>query len=67
MCGTNCHDPDTPTAYGESFQQIESAEAVDDLTFRVTFKRVMARALITWAFGIMPRHGLEGADLDATR
>jgi peptide/nickel transport system substrate-binding protein len=59
-------DPETPTAYGESFQQIESAEAVDPLTFRVTFKRVMARALITWAFGIMPKHLLEGADLDAS-
>ena len=59
-------DPDTPTAYGESFQQVELAEAVDDLTFRVTFKKVMARALITWAFGIMPRHLLEGADLDAS-
>jgi peptide/nickel transport system substrate-binding protein len=59
-------DPDTPTAYGESFQQVESAEALDDLTFRVTFKRVMARALITWGFGIMPRHLLEGQDLDAS-
>jgi peptide/nickel transport system substrate-binding protein len=57
-------DPDTPTAYGEPFSQIETAEAVDDLTFRVTYRRVMAKALITWAFGIMPRHLLEGVDLD---
>lgn len=59
-------DPDTPTAYGESFQQIESAEAVDDLTFRVTYKNVLAKALITWGFGIMPKHLLEGADLDSS-
>ncbi|MDR2386320.1 MAG: peptide-binding protein [Deltaproteobacteria bacterium] len=57
-------DPNTPTAYGEAFSQIESAEAVDDLTFRVTFKRVMARALITWGFSIMPKHLLEGVNLD---
>jgi peptide/nickel transport system substrate-binding protein len=57
-------DPNTPTAYGEPFTQIESAEAVDDLTFRVTYKRVMARALITWGFGIMPKHLLAGVNLD---
>jgi peptide/nickel transport system substrate-binding protein len=57
-------DPNTPTAYGEAFTQIESAQAIDDLTFSVTFKRVMARALITWGFSVMPKHLLEGVDLD---
>jgi peptide/nickel transport system substrate-binding protein len=59
-------DPDTPTAYGESFQQIESAEAIDDLTFRATWRRPMAKALVSWSFGVMPRHVLEGADLDSS-
>jgi peptide/nickel transport system substrate-binding protein len=57
-------DPNTPTAYGEPFSQIESAEAPDDLTFRVTYKKVMAKALITWSFGIMPKHLLDGVNLD---
>lgn len=57
-------DPNTPTAYGESFQQIETAEAVDDLTFKVVYKRVLAKALITWAFGIMPKRLMEGVNLD---
>jgi peptide/nickel transport system substrate-binding protein len=59
-------DPDTPTAYGEPFQQIAKAEALDDLTFQVTYKRVMARALITWGSGILPKHLLEGQDLDSS-
>ncbi|MDR3135648.1 MAG: peptide-binding protein, partial [Deltaproteobacteria bacterium] len=57
-------DPNTPTAYGEPFSQIESAVALDELTFRVTFKRVLAKALISWGFGIMPKHLLEGVNLD---
>jgi peptide/nickel transport system substrate-binding protein len=57
-------DPNTPTAYGESFLQIESAEAIDPLTFQVTYKTVFAQAIETWAIGIMPKHLLEGQDLD---
>jgi peptide/nickel transport system substrate-binding protein len=53
-------DPNTPTAYGEPFTQMESAVAVDDLTFKVTYKQVMASALMNWSFGIMPKHLLEG-------
>jgi peptide/nickel transport system substrate-binding protein len=59
-------DPLTPTAYGENFVQIESAEAVDPLTFRVVYKRVMAAAVDNWAFSIMPKHLLEGQDLDSS-
>jgi peptide/nickel transport system substrate-binding protein len=57
-------DPNTPTPYGDNFLQIESAEAVNPLTFKVTYKRVMAQALDTWGLGIMPKHLLEGQDLD---
>jgi peptide/nickel transport system substrate-binding protein len=56
-------DPGTPTAYANSFQQIETAEAVDDRTFRVTYRRPLAKALSTWSFSIMPAHLLEGRDL----
>jgi peptide/nickel transport system substrate-binding protein len=57
-------DPLTPTPYGENFIQIESAQAEDPLTFQVTYKRPMAKSLSTWAFNIMPRHLLEGVNLD---
>jgi peptide/nickel transport system substrate-binding protein len=56
-------DPQTPTAYGEDFKQVEKAEAPDDYTFRVTYPRPYAPALITWAFSIMPAHLLEGQDV----
>jgi peptide/nickel transport system substrate-binding protein len=60
-------DPGTPTAYANSFQQIETAEAVDDHTFRVTYRRPLAKALSTWSFSIMPAHLLEGpGDLAAS-
>jgi peptide/nickel transport system substrate-binding protein len=56
-------DPGTPTAYANSFQQIEKAEVVDDHTFRVTYRRPLAKALSTWSCSIMPAHLLEGRDL----
>ncbi|MDR2141157.1 MAG: peptide-binding protein [Deltaproteobacteria bacterium] len=59
-------DPLTATPYGEPFTQIETAQALDDLTFIVTYKRPLARALGIWGFGIMPRHLLEGQDLSAS-
>ena len=56
-------DPKTPTAYAEQFKQVEKAEIVDDHTFRVTYKRPFARALITWGMEIVPAHLLEGKDI----
>ncbi|MDR3038261.1 MAG: peptide-binding protein [Candidatus Adiutrix sp.] len=59
-------DPNTPTAYANSFQQIEKAEAVDDLTFRVTYKRPLAKALSSWSFAIMPAHLLKSRPLETS-
>ncbi len=59
-------DPHTPTAYAESYKQVKTAEAVDDHTFRVTYERPLARALISWCFDIMPAHLLKGRDLEAS-
>jgi len=56
-------DPRTPTAYANSFQQIENAEVLDDHTFRVTYRRPLAKALSAWSFPIMPAHLMEGQDL----
>ncbi len=37
---------------------------VDDYTFRVTYEKPFAPALQSWAIGILPRHLLEGKDVD---
>jgi peptide/nickel transport system substrate-binding protein len=57
-------DPKTPTPYGEDFRQVAEASAPDPLTFKVTYRRVLASAVSVWGFSIMPRHLLEGVDLD---
>lgn len=59
-------DPKTPTAYGEPYKQVKTAETPDDYTFIVTYERPLARALISWCFHQMPAHLLEGQDLEAS-
>ena len=65
-------DPKTPTAYAESFRQVRTAEVVDRYTYRVTYEKPYAPALISWGLWILPRHILEpvwkaGVDLRTTR
>lgn len=65
-------DPKTPTAYGESFRQIRQTEVVDPYTYRVTYDRPYAPALLSWGMWVLPRHLLEpawkaGTDLRTTR
>ena len=65
-------DPKTPTAYAESFRQIRHAEVVDRYTYRVTYEKPYAPALLSWGVWILPRHILEaswkaGVDLRTTR
>ncbi|MEZ4600539.1 MAG: peptide-binding protein [Syntrophotaleaceae bacterium] len=56
-------DPKTPTAYAERYLQVDKAEVLDPYTFRVTYKKPLATALISWAFAIHPKHLLEGTDI----
>jgi len=56
-------DPKTPTAYAGDFMKIKKAEVQDDYTFRVTYDKPFAPALISWASAIMPRHLLAGKDI----
>jgi peptide/nickel transport system substrate-binding protein len=56
-------DPRTPTAYSGDFQLVKSAQVVDDYTFRVTYDKPFAPALISWGTSILPRHLLEGKDI----
>jgi len=59
-------DPETPTAYAESYLQVEKAEAPDDYTFRVTYAEPYAPALISWGMPILPKHLLEGKMITAS-
>ncbi len=56
-------DPKTPTAYAERYLQVDKAEVLDPHTFRVTYRKPLATALISWAFAVHPRHLLEGQDI----
>lgn len=57
-------DPKTVTAYADDFKQVEKAEVLDKFTFRVTYARAFAPALLSWGFKIMPAHLLEGRDIN---
>ncbi len=64
-------DPKTPTAYGESFRQVRHTKVVDRYTYRVTYEKPYAPALLSWGIWILPRHILEapwkaGVDLRTT-
>ncbi|MHB8138037.1 MAG: peptide-binding protein [Smithellaceae bacterium] len=56
-------DPKTPTAYNGDFLKIKKAEALDDYTFRVTYDKPFAPALISWASAVLPKHLLSGTDI----
>ena len=53
-------DPRTPTPYGETFRQVQSAEVVDRYTYRVHYAQPYAPALGRWGIWILPKHLLDG-------
>jgi peptide/nickel transport system substrate-binding protein len=56
-------DPKTPTAYAGDFLKVKRVEAIDDYTFRVTYDKPFAPALISWGSAVLPRHLLAGKDI----
>jgi peptide/nickel transport system substrate-binding protein len=56
-------DPKTPTAYAGDFLLVKEAKVLDDYTFKVTYGKPFAPALISWSTAILPRHLLEGRDI----
>jgi len=56
-------DPKTPTAYAGDFLKVKKAEVLDDYTFRVTYDKPFAPALISWGSAILPKHLLAGTDI----
>ncbi|HEY3276554.1 MAG TPA: peptide-binding protein [Syntrophorhabdaceae bacterium] len=59
-------DEKTPTAYSGDFKLVKEAQVLDDYTFKVTYEKPFAPALISWNAAIMPRHLLEGRDITAS-
>ena len=56
-------DPKTPTAYAGDFLKVKKAEVLDPYTFRVTYDRPFAPALMSWGAAVMPKHLMEGRDI----
>jgi len=52
-------DPKTPSPYRSDYQDVERVEAIDPHTVRVTYKKPYAKALLSWAMSMMPKHLLE--------
>jgi len=56
-------DPQTPTAYAEDYLAVKEFKRTGEYSFEVRYDKPFARALVTWAHAILPRHLLEGQDL----
>ncbi len=56
-------DPETPTAYAESFRQVKSVETPDPYTFIAHYDKPYAPALLSWGMPVHPKHLLEGVDI----
>jgi len=56
-------DPKTPTAYAGDFLKVKKAEVLDPYTFRVTYDKPFAPALMSWGSAIYPKHLLAGKDI----
>jgi len=59
-------DPRVKTPYSGDFERIESLQAIDAHTVRVVYKEPFAPALSSWGMPIIPKHLLEGEDLNTT-
>jgi len=59
-------DPKVATPYSSSYMDVAKAEVIDKLTFRVTYKEPFSPALESWSMGVIPKHLLEGKDLNTS-
>ncbi|MBI9081272.1 MAG: peptide-binding protein [Pseudodesulfovibrio sp.] len=60
-------DPETPTAYAENFKVVKRFGLTGRFSFEVEYERPFAKALVTWAMDILPKHALENEDLLNTK
>ncbi len=59
-------DPTVKTPFSSDYERIQSVEAVDPRTVRVTYREPFAPALESWMMGIIPKHLLEHEDVNTT-
>ncbi len=57
-------DPKVATPYGSSYMDVKKAEVLDRYTFRVVYKEPFSPALESWSMGVIPKHLLDGKDLN---
>jgi peptide/nickel transport system substrate-binding protein len=57
-------DPNVATPYSSSYTDVKKAEVVNRYVFRVTYKEPFSPALESWTAGIVPKHLLEGKDIN---
>lgn len=57
-------DPKVATPYGSSYMDVSRAEVVNKYVFRVTYKEPFSPALESWGMGIIPKHLLDGKDIN---
>ncbi|MFH1678379.1 MAG: peptide-binding protein, partial [Candidatus Omnitrophota bacterium] len=60
-------DPQVRTPYSGDFERVLSFDVIDDYTIKVTYKEPFAPGLSSWGMPIMPKHLLEGEDLNQTK
>ena len=57
-------DPTVNTPYGADYQYIKNVEIMDPYTVKVTYKKAFAPALTSTFSSILPKHLLEGKDIN---
>ena len=57
-------DPNVATPYSSSYMDVSMAEVVGKYIFRVTYKEPFSPALESWSMGMLPKHLLEGKDIN---
>ncbi|MBI4340645.1 MAG: peptide-binding protein, partial [Candidatus Omnitrophica bacterium] len=59
-------DPAVRTPFASNYELVSSVEVLDPLTVRITYREPFAPALESWMTGLIPKHLLEGEDLNTT-
>lgn len=57
-------DPNVATPYSSSYMDVLKAEVKGRYIFRVTYKEPFSPALESWSMGVLPKHLLDGKDLN---
>ncbi|XXJ19380.1 peptide-binding protein [Desulfovibrio caledoniensis] len=60
-------DPKTPTAYAGNFKLVKEFRKTGKFSFEATYDQPFAKALVSWATDILPKHLLEGENIVDTK